>query len=523
MSSQLNDSTRYPADVAQGTSDPVSVPVTFTSGRPVGNESQTHGQSTSLVTPFVPTTLSFLKKGLFRSLPLSQGYFVISSTSVGQVSLNHLKSVHPHEDLVLQVEVNPNHAAGAQVFLINARRRSLRTRLVAVALIAWLLRPSQNRFWRLFKSLLTRRWLPAGGSFCGFQLTTDRVVSRTVLTENLGLLRGLDFPKFAHIALSNSCNLECVMCPYHGADNRAQMSDGYFESKKFFDRKVLLKVLDELGARSSGVTFGQFDEPFVFPRFTEIVEYAKEAGCSVSVTTNGTLLDLERSKRLIAAGVDHISFSLDAATSDTYSKIRLDDFSKPLNNIKTLVEERKRQRAKTHLRACLVIQDDNAHEVESFYSLCQELGLDSVSFYKLSTFEGGLWTFPTLYNQVEVPEERYVCSQLFDQVAIYPTGEVALCCLTTMYHGFRRDLPFVGNIATSSLADIWLSQPYRQVRHEAFQGVFSNSVCRDCTIWHNSSSSTRIDERGNREVSNPYERFVYLNESWIGKTARKLL
>jgi MoaA/NifB/PqqE/SkfB family radical SAM enzyme len=51
-------------------------------------------------------------------------------------------------------------------------------------------------------------------------------------------------------------------------------------------------------------------EPFTHPRFFEMLELAKKAGCRVGTTTNGTLLKRDLIEKLIAEGLDVIGFSL---------------------------------------------------------------------------------------------------------------------------------------------------------------------------------------------------------------------
>jgi len=137
-----------------------------------------------------------------------------------------------------------------------------------------------------------------------------------------------------------------------------------------------------------------------------------------------------------------------------------------------------------------------------------------VSFYNLSTYERGIWLNNILDFDIEddTPEARSVCSQLFNQMAIYPDGKVALCCLTTMYVGYRDDVPYVGNLNENTLYSIWHSAHYKKIREEAFLGKYTNSVCRDCTIWHNYKGKTSINENGHRMYQNAYETIVYLKD-----------
>jgi radical SAM protein with 4Fe4S-binding SPASM domain len=333
-----------------------------------------------------------------------------------------------------------------------------------------------------------------------------------VLTKRFDDLPEFGFPSALHVALTKNCNLSCIMCPYHSKDLKPLHTTSYFASAARLPQPLLAQLIEEVGRHGAHLSFGQYDEPFIYKNFARWAVRAKEAGCSVSITTNGTLLDADAAELLISAGIDQISFSLDAASTETYRAIRLDDFELPLQNLRKLVEARNRIGGPTKLRACLVVQEKNSHEQDAFYDLIDGLGLDMVSFYNLSTYSNGIWLNPVLNFGIEdeVPEERSVCSQLYDQMAVYPDGKVALCCLTTMYVGYRDDVPYVGNLQESSLRDIWHSQGYRRIRAEAFSGQFTNSVCRDCTIWHNYQGRYSANDRGHRMYQNAYETIIYL-------------
>lgn len=339
-------------------------------------------------------------------------------------------------------------------------------------------------------------------------------LSAYVLVNSIEHLQGFAFPEYLHVALTTHCNLKCIMCPYHSEVLRQAHTVDYFAHSKRMPPELFEKLIDEAGRHGATLAFGQYDEPFIYKGFTDYAIHAKEKGCRVSITTNGTLLTEDLAYRLIAAGIDHISFSLDAASAETYRKIRLDDFSIPLANIRRLAQIRDELGGRTVLRACLVVQEHNRHEQDAFRELMKEIGLDMVSFYVLSKYENGIWVNEQLNFNVEIPEigQRYACSQLWSQMAVYPDGNVALCCATTMYLGYREDVPYVGNLHEMSLQEIWLSQKYREIRAEALRGEFKNSVCRDCQIWHNFQTHNKRDPWGHLVSQNPYETFVYLKD-----------
>jgi radical SAM protein with 4Fe4S-binding SPASM domain len=337
-------------------------------------------------------------------------------------------------------------------------------------------------------------------------------LSKYILSEWLHELDEFRFPAGLHVALTKKCNLRCIMCPYHAEELRAQHTTGYFDEAERMPAALLDKIIEETGRYGGNLGFGEYDEPFIYKGFAGWAAKAKRAGCTVSITTNGTLLPEKDARTLLVAGVEHISFSLDAASHETYSRIRLDDFSIPLENLKRLVRLRNEGGYRTEIRACMVLQEHNRHEKDAFFELMKSIGVDMVSFYNLSILDQGVWKMSVLNFDVDAdaPGERNVCSQLYNQMAVYPDGRVALCCLTTMYVGYRTDVPYVGNVKNSSLREIWISPEYNRIRAEAFDRKFSNSVCRDCTIWHNYQGREVVDGNGLKQYKNAYETFVYL-------------
>jgi MoaA/NifB/PqqE/SkfB family radical SAM enzyme len=71
------------------------------------------------------------------------------------------------------------------------------------------------------------------------------------------------------------------------------------------------------------VFFGGFGEPLAHQGIVGMVAQAKALGGPVELITNGTLLTRDVSERLIAAGLDLLWVSLDGATPESYTDVRL--------------------------------------------------------------------------------------------------------------------------------------------------------------------------------------------------------
>lgn len=113
-----------------------------------------------------------------------------------------------------------------------------------------------------------------------------------------------------------ACNLDCVTCFRNGwNETGGRMSDQTFEH--IYES---LKSMDPL----PDVYFGGIGEPLVHTRTIEWIARVKQLGVPrVEMITNGTLLDENHARRLIDAGLDMLWVSLDGATPESYSDVRL--------------------------------------------------------------------------------------------------------------------------------------------------------------------------------------------------------
>ncbi|MBK9208223.1 MAG: radical SAM protein [Anaerolineales bacterium] len=112
-----------------------------------------------------------------------------------------------------------------------------------------------------------------------------------------------------------ACNLDCITCFRNAWDQpMGRMTDETFES--IFNG---LKQMDPI----PNVYFGGIGEPLFHPKTIEWIRRVKELGVKVELITNGTILTEKKSRELIDTGLDVLWVSLDGATPETYSDVRL--------------------------------------------------------------------------------------------------------------------------------------------------------------------------------------------------------
>ena len=95
-----------------------------------------------------------------------------------------------------------------------------------------------------------------------------------------------------------------------------------------------------------------------------MIRAAKDQGCVISMTSNGTILNRRNSLSLISAGMDRLTISVDGMTSQTFDAIRLgasfEQITKNLKELSQLVEETK---SSLELAVAFTIQHANASDL----------------------------------------------------------------------------------------------------------------------------------------------------------------
>ena len=130
------------------------------------------------------------------------------------------------------------------------------------------------------------------------------------------------------------CNLDCITCFRNDWDQPiGRMNDETFA--------IILEGLKSLDPIPS-VYFGGIGEPLFHSKTIRWVEAVKKLGVKVELITNGTTLTERKSRELIDSGLDVLWVSIDGASPETYSDVRLgSEYPKIVRNLKRLHKMRK--------------------------------------------------------------------------------------------------------------------------------------------------------------------------------------
>jgi MoaA/NifB/PqqE/SkfB family radical SAM enzyme len=335
----------------------------------------------------------------------------------------------------------------------------------------------------------------APGPFCAYnQERFTPFIQVVAMLDKLGsLLQSKTRPyKLLQIEPSLECNLECVMCPWSELrPDTAQMSWDTFA------------CIAENFHLAGGVDFTGGGEPTSNPRLPDMVRVAKEAGCEVGFSTNGTLLDRGLAGTLVSLNQEWICFSVDAATAETYERIRQGaEFETVMRNIQTLHDIKINRHSKVpRMMMVFVMMHENFHELPIYVDLAHELGVEQITFKNLDVIlkdgddERRLFSHdgPPLADVEPVmaeaqkrakklgiglrlyalqPKELTICEQdplhnLFFNWAGYVSPCITLSYAESrVFDGNRHFVPCqrFGNINDEPLGQIWNNIAYQEFR-----------------------------------------------------------
>lgn len=276
------------------------------------------------------------------------------------------------------------------------------------------------------------------------------------------------FPVDVIVEVIARCNLRCVMCPQPGLRRpRGEMSFATFT-----------RIADEIARESpeSRMWLALMGEPLLLgERLLRMIAYAKRAGVRrVNLNTNAELLTPELAAGLVDAGLDEVLVGLDAATAETYRRIRVGgDFDRVVANVEGLLAERRRRGSRTpRVVAQFIVMPENEHEVEAF----TETWLAKGAVVKLRPRLG--WGVGVEAANLDLPdsERTFPCPWLTRTVSIHWNGRFAQC--DADYEGEHSP----GDIATSTIRQVWEGElAPRRERHWRLD--FSQEPCRRCRDW----------------------------------------
>jgi radical SAM protein with 4Fe4S-binding SPASM domain len=245
--------------------------------------------------------------------------------------------------------------------------------------------------------------------------------------------------------------------------------------KGLMDLELFRKIVDEARHFAADMYIHHRGEPLLNPALFEMIACARQAGIKVRFHSNGTVLDEARAAKLLEAGPDLVSFSVDGFEPRSYESIRVGaNLDRTAGNIVRLVEMRKARGLK---RPYVVVEKirfrnpatpENPAAVAGVWDRFLAAGVDEV-------IEKEEYAWATA-DAPEPPAGRAfsVCTFPWYAMVICADGTVTPCP-----QDFFAAMK-MGNARDAKLLDIWNDRPYRELRRAFRTDVNLLPLCRKC-------------------------------------------
>jgi len=196
--------------------------------------------------------------------------------------------------------------------------------------------------------------------------------------DSVGVERGLiaeQEPVCLYLETTNRCNLLCETCPrtFEDLEPPADMSWALFTH-----------IVDQLPNIARVVLHG-VGEPMMVKALPRMIRYLKERGAYVLFNTNGTLLTERKGRELIAAGLDELRVSLDAAEPRAFRAVRGKDmFARIVRNVRAFIAmQRTEGTGRPLVSLWLTGLKETIDQLPAFVRLAHEIGVAEIHLQRL--------------------------------------------------------------------------------------------------------------------------------------------
>jgi len=301
------------------------------------------------------------------------------------------------------------------------------------------------------------------------------------------------FPDRVYIESTNYCNLKCIMCPTGlGVIRRP---------KGYMDMKLYRAIVDEIGPLVSSAVLHSWGEPLMHPELFEMIRLGTRAGIRIETSTNITILNAERARAVLDAGLDVLYLALDGATKETYERVRVNaKWEKSLRHVEEFLELKRQMGAPTRVILQIIAMNETRADIEAFLERWRRPEVDQVNVKHLDTWGDQVDAISDHRIAGErVPMKRVPCPNLWYHGYIFWDGALASC---------ERDYDVktpLGNVRDGGVMKVWNGPAMQDLRRRHREGTFTAPACAKCvewswwtpTVWTSKGTAPRVESQVN--------------------------
>jgi len=254
------------------------------------------------------------------------------------------------------------------------------------------------------------------------------------------------FPLHVDFEISSICNLRCPMC-YR--PHRTTNDDG------FMDFEIFKQGIDECARYGLySIRLSWRGEPTLHPDIDKMIAYAKEKRIKeVSFISNGVKINEQMSCKLVKAGLDYFSVSIDGV-GEKYEQIRypsrFDETVERLQTMRKLRDTVGSGYPRIRINSIWSAVKDNKQEYYDIFS-------PIVDFITINP------DYDHSLKHAEI-DSNHICQYLYQRLTIMWDGTVPLCICD------KSKEVVLGKLGEDSLYDIWHSEKLDKMRQLQLSG-----------------------------------------------------
>lgn len=286
---------------------------------------------------------------------------------------------------------------------------------------------------------------------------------------------------------TTSCNLRCPECP--------SGLRSFTRKTGMLDEEFFQKIIEQLHREVIYLTFYFQGEPYLNPKFLQMVKYASQKNIYTVTSTNAHYLDDENAKVTVESGLDRLIISIDGATQKSYESYRIGgNLHKVIDGTRNIIKWKKVLRTKKpYVVFQFVVFRQNEHEIERIKKLGRQLGVDEVKIKtaQIYDYKRGNERMPLneKYSRYKKEESSFTlrysslenCWRMWHSCVITWDGKIVPCC-------FDKDAKYsLGNLKEKSFREIWFNGAYTQFRASFLSSEKEIDICKNCSegtkVW----------------------------------------
>ena len=263
--------------------------------------------------------------------------------------------------------------------------------------------------------------------------------------------------------VTTKCNYHCVMCPRDELVRKKETMS--FDEFKFY--------LDKIRAETNQydtVTFSGFGEALLDPTLLEKMTYARSFNYRVLLLTTGSMMTIEKFKKMDEIGVESVRFSLHGNSVEAYTKTH-ETNERFFYKVTQLVRDISRLKRTTKIILTYVETKHNQGDVESWIQEWKDR-VDLIEAWKPHN-----WVDGRQYRETTDADQMKSCGRPErGPLQIQVDGTINMCCFD-----FNGQL-LLGDLKKYSLKEIFQDKPFQKILKCHTDGNYegSNLICGSC-------------------------------------------